>query len=438
MRSRLSWWPYNRVSWELPIVRRYSQEEFTYRVKGIVPKGAQQFVLAEEAWGRGIGGTGKNAGENSTDDVKTEADTSTILSTSALGNDNAKDLSTKVAEVVQRPGQSTNLSLDVLVTVNDGSSNALSPHNEDEGHVVSPTIDAGQEIITKLGAVRQGEEEGHNDASGDDNGAVPLGLGIHDEGDDGVEHRKGGGVAECHKGEEEHDGPEVGGGHGDNSFGEGEEADSEAADAVFRIGIHAEETHDAKDSEGGNVLEHDVAGDDEERVDDGVGVFLVVTGVRGEIAEANAGGKEYLTAGRLPNGPLSQLATSPGGPHKLNAPSSVLKRTGTADEDNGDDDGQAHGEVDDTAGQTGALEDGNEDEEPGEDGPADRFGEKLHAVVLEPKVSLAGLGVEGDDLVVVFGGLTGPRQGALEGAAEVDHDPGEVGNEVRPHDEADV
>jgi hypothetical protein len=138
-------------------------------------------------------------------------------------------------------------------------------------------------------------------------------MGVHDESHNRVQHGESGTVTQHHECEEEYDGPEVGPGHLCDGCRQGHETNGEATNGVLRIRIHAQETDHAKDGKGGNVLEKHVASNDEERVDNRVGVLLVVRRVRSEVAETDTCREEDLSASCLPETTVGELAASPSG-----------------------------------------------------------------------------------------------------------------------------
>merc|ERR1712000_766887 len=212
-----------------------------------------------------------------------------------------------------------------------------------------------------------------------------------------------------------------------------QEADGEGAQRLAVVdGVQVDE-----DDEAGDDLKGGVAEGDDEGVLDGIGEARAVRRVGGEVTETHTDGEEDLTAGGLPDLTAAQLLAVPLGKVVGDAASRVLERGGAAEQDDEHDNGQTHSEVDGAARDADAAEHAQPDAEPDEDGPADRLANHaggLVARVLDDAVAVHdggdGLGVLDDILHVELIATAVPREGAVERAAEVAHDPGQGGHVV--------
>merc|ERR1712054_372163 len=328
---------------------------------------------------------------------------------------------------VEVEGELADLVADVGLAVEDGHGDNLGPDDEEECDVVDPGVDGVEEVVAKLGAVDEGDEEGDEDDGG---GRLPAldvvaEQTLVEDGDEGLDEGDGGADAEQGNGEEPDDGEEVGPGHLAGGEGVGEEADGKGADGglIGRVvGVEPEEADEA-----GDVLKHGVAERDDERVLHNVGEARAVGRVGGEVAKTDTDGEEDLTAGGLPDLAAAELLAVPLGKVVADTDDGVVKRGGATEQDDEHDNGQTHGEVDGAARERDALEHAEPDAEPDKGGPADRLADHAAARVFSVAddvaggVDLAGDGVlVGDDVhhvKVVAASVPGQR--ALEGGAEV-------------------
>ncbi|QSS66879.1 hypothetical protein I7I51_03091 [Histoplasma capsulatum] len=357
---------------------------------------------------------------------------------------NAENNGDDVADVVDEEGDSADLADDFLVAVEGGDGDALGEGHEEEREVVEPGVDGVEEVETEASAVEERQEEGDGDDDGADEGTRDLfaPVGVADERDHRLDKGVGRAEADQHDGEEEHDAPEGGRRHLGDGQRVGQEADGEGPELVTRFRLQAEEADNAEDGEGTDDLVGRVGAGNDDGVLDGIGESGIVGGESSEVAEAHASGEENLTGGGLPDLPGGQLPAVPVGHVHLDALDGIGERDAAAEEDEDHHDGQAHGEVDDAAGEADALEHAEVDDEPDEGGPADGLADEAGARVagvLEDGLAvvrvLAGNGGDvGDDVLhVELLAPVGPGLRGVEGVAEVDHDPGEDGDVVGAH-----
>jgi hypothetical protein len=76
-----------------------------------------------------------------------------------VGEADTEDLRSKVAKLVDAEGRKTYLLYHIGPSVHSCGTYNLGPHNKDQGNVVDPSVNAVQEIVAELCAVRQAEQE---------------------------------------------------------------------------------------------------------------------------------------------------------------------------------------------------------------------------------------------------------------------------------------
>lgn len=414
--------------------------EYSYRVEGEPPELAEDGVAAPEPRSDGGGSPGEENADDGTDDEDAKTSTSTGCGTDGLADNDAHKHCRDIDDRVQDPRNLANLADNINVAVGSRYHDDLAPDDQQEGDVVDPGVDGVEVPEAKLGAVDEREQQGDDgdDGCGDPAGDAVTDDALVDDGDERLDQGDGRADTEQRNGQEPNDGEEVGAGHLREGERVGQEADGEGAQRLAVVdGVQVEEADDAEDDEAGDDLKGGVAEGDDEGVLDGIGEARAVRRVGGEVTETHTDGEEDLTAGGLPDLTAAQLLAVPLGKVVGDAASRVLERGGAAEQDDEHDNGQTHSEVDGAARDADAAEHAQPDAEPDEDGPADRLADHaggLVARVLDDAVAVHdggdGLGVLDDILHVELIATAVPREGAVERAAEVVHDPGQDGHVV--------
>lgn len=402
-----------------------------YLIEHDPPQLGQPSIIAPKPRRGRIRRLGEEQCGKCTDNEDAEPQSSTRGRPNTLPNRNSQNVSKEIAAVEDEVAVLPDLAADVLVAVDGGSRRDLPPNDKEETEVVDIGIDGVEEVVAEFGAEHKGDKKRDDGHDGDNDGTRELlaPIGVADHGDDCLEQCKGGGHAEQEQGEEEADGPEVCSGHGGKGFRVGEEADGERAECHLGW-FEVEEPHDAEDGECNKNFVHAVGDGDDEGVLNGVGVFLIVGGERGEVAHADADAEEDLAAGGLPDIATAELFTVPF-PVEFDAAAGVGKGGPTTDQDESHDDGKSHSEVDDAASETNTSEYAEPDDEPSEEAP--RYSLWDHAAFRigdHAAVWYDSLAVGNDGAHEVFLSSTCPWHRAGERIAEEGHDPSEDGNVV--------
>lgn len=412
----------------------------TYRVEGVVPKAAKKGVLAPE--GRSLdGGNLANEGRgNGRDDEDAESNTSTGRGVDEVSDEQASNVGSNVAAVVEEVADQADLVDGVPPAVEGGGEEGLAPDGEEEGEIVDEHVDGIEQVETNVGAVEEADEVatdgggGSNDPAGDT--LTPVSVADHS--DQHLEEGEDTGQTKNDEGEEEDSGEEVGARHLGKRTRVVEEARAEGGQATGDLEAEAKVSDDTHDSKGGDDLNGGVGEGDDEGVLDGVGVLGGVRGVRGEVAETDTDGEEHLTEGILPDARTLERLGAPHAEVELETVGGVGERQGADSEDKDHDEGQGHGDVDDTAGEADTLEHAAPGDTPDHQTPEGSLANQLHGAVRlhGPVVTLGEDGL--DDLVEeeVGGVLVLPREGADERLAEVVQGVRQDGNVVAADGEA--
>ena len=75
----------------------------------------------------------------------------------------SNDLATKVSDIVQEESWHTGLANDVVPAIDGGGPNNLGPNNENQCDVIHKSVDAGEKVVAKFGAVWETEQERQDD-----------------------------------------------------------------------------------------------------------------------------------------------------------------------------------------------------------------------------------------------------------------------------------
>lgn len=349
-------------------------------------------------------------------------------------------LATDQAEGPEGKGDHTTLVDDIMIAVESRGAIGLGPHNEEESEVVDPGVCCDEHIVAELRGEGDRDEHGHDHDDSDDNGARPplSPVGVDDAGDHGFQHGESRGHAEQEKRREEDDGEEISARHLSKSLGIRQEGGGKTVQQTVGLGGQTEVSDDAEDGKGGRRLDEHVGDANDDGVLHGIAVLGVVAGVRGVVSHTDTGGEEDLATGLLPEGGGRKLRGVPVAHVHAHAIDGVGQRGAAADEDDDEGQGNAHGEVNDAAGQANATEDAEPHDDPSEDGPAEGFTVDSHTRVggvaddaaVVANDSGDGIHLLEDEVVVELLRTTLPRQRAVEGVAEELHDPRDHGNKV--------
>lgn len=420
----------------------------TYRVESHVVEGLGKLVLAPDitlehaSSNRRVRGLRDDNCDDGEDDVDSKASTSTSLDADSVSNNNTDELTPEVGCVVGNEGRQTNLANDILPAVDGSSSNRLGPHDKDQTDVVDPAINTVHVPVTELSAVGERKEGDEGDDDSRDPWASPVAADgdgrVHDEGHDGVEHDKGRADTDDHEGEEEQSRPELGSRHLNESFGISHETKTVATNGVRRVGGHAHEANDTEGSKGKERFEERVGHAEQNGILSSVGVLVVVGRIGGVETETNTSRVEDLTDSGLPDLGSSELVGVELTKVELDTTAGVGKRSTAADEDDDDNQGKTHGEVDDLTSPAGALEDAKVDKNPQKQVPSDEASVEINIGVADPFTGRV-LVNSGCNLVrEVVRSVSSPGERALEGLLEEDHAPCNDRDEVDGDDETNV
>lgn len=242
-----------------------------------------------------------------------------------MGHRETDQLGTEIGKVEHGKPRDSSLLDDIAPPVKCAGADDLAPHDKDQADVVHPLVDAGEEVVAKLGAVGETHEERGDGQDSDEDGPGELDPRVDAQCCDHIKHDKRRAEAEDHEREEEQDSPKVRAGHVQDCLGEGEEAKHKSAQGIALPGPSPEISNTAKRRKCSKVFKKNVTAANEQSIHHRVGVLRVVGGIRGKVAEPNPGREKDLSNGRLPDGAGPQLVASPGRPEQTNAFAGIFK-----------------------------------------------------------------------------------------------------------------
>lgn len=145
-----------------------------YRIKRHVPESRQERIPGPEGGGGNVRGLREEHGGDSSHDIDAESDAGANLGTNGLGNSHAGNLTAEKGQLVGPERRPADLASDVFPAVDRSRGHTFGPDDKDECNVVHPSVNAGEQVVAKLGAVGEGQQERQDGEGGDDDGARGL------------------------------------------------------------------------------------------------------------------------------------------------------------------------------------------------------------------------------------------------------------------------